>query len=82
MIVRTSFPFYRTAPSNWMNSVRHVLSLEKYFVKVEEIPEMVKKHKWRLKDTESTRRWLDNQITCHRVWDLSKLRHCLGNIGE
>lgn len=34
----THFPFFKTAPSGWKNSVRHNLSLNKSFVKIEKAP--------------------------------------------
>ncbi|CAH0393389.1 unnamed protein product [Bemisia tabaci] len=40
------FPFYRNAPTGWKNSVRHNLSLNKCFTKVEKAPNLGKGSLW------------------------------------
>ncbi|KAH8286675.1 hypothetical protein KR018_009515 [Drosophila ironensis] len=42
------FPYFKTAPNGWKNSVRHNLSLNKSFVKVEKAPNMGKGSLWRV----------------------------------
>ncbi|XP_055854887.1 myb-like protein A [Episyrphus balteatus] len=42
------FPYFKTAPTGWKNSVRHNLSLNKSFVKVEKAPNMGKGSLWRV----------------------------------
>ncbi|XP_067636463.1 uncharacterized protein CHES-1-like isoform X2 [Eurosta solidaginis] len=42
------FPYFKTAPAGWKNSVRHNLSLNKSFVKVEKAPNMGKGSLWRV----------------------------------
>lgn len=42
------FPYFKSAPNGWKNSVRHNLSLNKSFVKVEKAPNMGKGSLWRV----------------------------------
>nr|ACU24739.1 RE02128p [Drosophila melanogaster] len=42
------FPYFKTAPNGWKNSVRHNLSMNKSFVKVEKAPNMGKGSLWRV----------------------------------
>ncbi|XP_055388717.1 mucin-4 [Condylostylus longicornis] len=42
------FPYFKTAPTGWKNSVRHNLSLNKSFLKVEKAPNMGKGSLWRV----------------------------------
>ncbi|KAL5275396.1 FOXN3 family protein [Megaselia abdita] len=48
----THFPFFKTAPSGWKNSVRHNLSLNKSFVKIEKAPNMGKGSLWRVEPSQ------------------------------
>ncbi|XP_034255685.1 forkhead box protein N3-like [Thrips palmi] len=44
--IQSHFPFYRNAPTGWKNSVRHNLSLNKCFCKVEKAPHLGKGSLW------------------------------------
>ncbi|XP_037913951.1 nuclear pore complex protein DDB_G0274915 isoform X3 [Hermetia illucens] len=44
------FPYFKTAPTGWKNSVRHNLSLNKSFLKVEKAPNMGKGSLWRVEE--------------------------------
>ncbi|KAK3918574.1 Forkhead box protein N3 [Frankliniella fusca] len=44
--IQAHFPFYRNAPNGWKNSVRHNLSLNKCFCKVEKAPHLGKGSLW------------------------------------
>lgn len=46
------FPYFKTAPTGWKNSVRHNLSLNKSFLKVEKAPNMGKGSLWRVEQNQ------------------------------
>lgn len=55
----THFPFFKTAPSGWKNSVRHNLSLNKSFVKIEKAPvsDLKKESLFHIKNVFTFRIW-------------------------
>eukprot|EP00912_Choanoflagellata_sp_UC4_P001039 UC4_evm1s640 len=42
----SKFPYYATAKAGWKNSVRHNLSLNKFFVKLEKEDKKIKSSQW------------------------------------
>lgn len=54
--ITRNYPYYKTADKGWQNSIRHNLSLNRYFVKVSRLPDEPGKGSfWRIETTNETK---------------------------
>ena len=80
------FPFYRTAPGGWKNSIRHTLNFHKCFKKIEATEELnneidMKKHKkrfiWAMKTSKTVK--MDSEIKKWSRRDIQAVKNSMTN---
>ena len=80
------FPFYRTAPGGWKNSIRHTLNFHKCFKKIEATEELnneidMKKHKkrfiWAMKTSKIVK--MDSEIKKWSRRDIQAVKNSMTN---
>ena len=80
------FPFYRTAPGGWKNSIRHTLNFHKCFKKIEATEERnneidMKKHKkrfiWAMKTSKIVK--MDSEIKKWSRRDIQAVKNSMTN---